>query len=205
MANYYQFAYLDPEVTSDSQDLKPKENCTELAVLRIENQKPVRVGSIFRVAFLGSYVANPTEEWPLGPPTEPAMLRSLIQDGSRNFDGWLSVRANGLRLSVAGKATEFPLSSVQGCSSSWPSPAPLILEEGAGYITDHFPALFKLVTRKEAEDTVTCHLFLCQKRSDADALVDLANKQLERRMLVRSELSHLAVQCGIPCTLLAIS
>jgi hypothetical protein len=87
---------------------------------------------------------------------------------------------------------------VEGCFSSWPTPSTLILEEGAGYITDHFPAIFKLVIRPEkAEETLQCHLFLCKKKSDADALVDLVDKKLEHRMKLRREFSLLAVKCGI--------
>ena len=205
MAHYYQMAYLDSDVTNDTEDLSPKEELADLAVLRMDNQKPVRIGSTFRVAYLGSYVTKSTQDWPLGEPTDLCTLRSLIQDvrrgkedSSQNFDGWLSVRASGLRLSLAGKATEFDISMVEGSFSTWPTPSTLILEEGAGYITDHFPALFKLVIRpKKAEDTLRCHLILCKKKSDADALVDLVDKKLHHGMQLRRGLALLAVECGI--------
>ena len=72
MAHYYQMAYLDSEVTSDTQDLSQKEELADLAVLRMDNQKPVRIGSTFRVAYLGSYVTKSTKIGHSGSPPIPA-------------------------------------------------------------------------------------------------------------------------------------
>jgi len=157
------------------------------------NQKSVRY---YSVAYLGSYLTYATQEWPLGAPTE--LYRRLIEtakrskvNGNQKFNSWLSVSSTGLRLSVAGKAVEYPLSTVQGCDSFHPAPESLSWKEGAVYVADHYPAIFELVTRlDDAEGTLRCHLFICQQIRDADALDYKTDKQMKRRRQLLDDEPH---------------
>jgi hypothetical protein len=166
---------------------------TENQLLKMTNQKSVRY---YSVAYLGSYATSATQDRPLGAPTEScrrlieAAKRSKV-NGNQKFGNWLSVSFNGLRLSVAGKVVEYPLSTVQGCHSFEPAPESLYWKEGAVYVADHYPAIFKLVTRpNDAEETLQCHLFICQQKRDADALDYSTEKQMKRRRQLLDDEPH---------------
>jgi hypothetical protein len=158
------------------------------------NQKSCR---FYSVAYLGSYVTYATQDRPLGAPTE--RYHRLIEAAKRSkdnrnqkFDCWLSVSSSGLHLSVKGKAVDYPLSTVQGCNSFWPAPASLFWKEGAVYVADHYPAIFKLVTRlNDAEGTLQCHLLVFQQKRDADALYDSTYKQMKRRKQLLEDEPHI--------------
>ena len=155
------------------------------------NQKSIRY---YSVAYMGSYVTYATQDCPLGASTE--RYYRLIEVAKRNknnrsqkFDGSLFVSSTGLHLSVAGRAVEYPLSTVQGCHSFWPAPASLVWKQGADYVADHYPVVFEVVTRlNDAEGTLQCHLLICQRKGDADALYNLTSKQMKRsRQLLEDE------------------
>ena len=154
--------------------------------LKMTNKKSIRC---FSVAYCGSYVTNATQDWPLGAPTKSyCRLTKAAQRSKQNrkqkFDGSLSVSSTGLHLSVAGKAVEYPLSTVQGCKSYWPAPASLFWKKGADYVNHHYPVVFELVTRlNDAEGTLQCHLLICQEKGDADALYTSTYKQMKRQRL----------------------
>ena len=151
----------------------------------------------YSVSYLGSYVTHATQEWPLGAPTErdsrllQAAKRSK-DNRNQKFDCWLSVSSAGVHLSVSGKAVEWELSTVHGCNSYWPAPASLFWKEGADYVADHYPAIFKLVTRlDDAEGTLQGHLFVCQQKRDADTLYNSTYKQMKRRRQLLEDEAHI--------------